>query len=104
MFHINCGVSEGPFSRVEAHICTHNMCYKILVGDHVYFCLGDRLTDERVQVAQQAMANAETSLERLEGFISKIEDFHGSMNFLEVCTERQELVSSCLSLIVMIAQ
>ena len=55
-------------------------------ADHIYFYLGDRLTDERVQVAQQAMANAETSLERLEGFISKIEDFHRSMNFLEVCT------------------
>ena len=46
--------------------------------------LGDRLTDERVQTAQKAMANAETQLQRLQGFVSKIEDFHRLMNFLEV--------------------
>lgn len=46
--------------------------------------LGDRLTDERVQTAQKAMANGETQLERLQGFVSKIEDFHRLMNFLEV--------------------
>ncbi|XP_069113384.1 LOW QUALITY PROTEIN: uncharacterized protein [Argopecten irradians] len=44
---------------------------------------GDRLTDERIQSAQQAMANADTPSERLEGFISKIEDFHRLMNFME---------------------
>ncbi|WAQ95109.1 hypothetical protein MAR_007580, partial [Mya arenaria] len=44
---------------------------------------GDRLTDERVQGAQMAMKNAETLLTRLEGFISKIEDFHRLMDFLE---------------------
>lgn len=44
---------------------------------------GDRLTDERVQSAQKAMSNAETAKERLEGFVSKIEDFHRLMNFLE---------------------
>lgn len=46
--------------------------------------LGDRLTDERMQAAQKAMANGETQLERLQGFVSKIEDFHRLMNFLEV--------------------
>lgn len=46
--------------------------------------LGDRLTDERVQSAQNAMRNADTAKEKLEGFISKIEDFHRLMNFLEV--------------------
>lgn len=44
---------------------------------------GDRLTDERVQAAQKAMANAETPLQKLQGFVSKIEDFHRLMNFLE---------------------
>ncbi|XP_071151008.1 uncharacterized protein [Mytilus edulis] len=44
---------------------------------------GDRLTDERIQCAQQAMLNEETKTSRLEGFISKIEDFHRLMNFLE---------------------
>ncbi|XP_053380076.1 uncharacterized protein LOC123537039 [Mercenaria mercenaria] len=44
---------------------------------------GDRLTDERIQLAQKAMSNADSGLERLEGFISKIEDFHRLMNFLE---------------------
>lgn len=48
------------------------------------FYLGDRLTDERVQSAQAAMSNAETPKKRLEGFISKTEDFHRLMNFLEV--------------------
>lgn len=46
--------------------------------------LGDRLTDERVQSAQSAMKNAATPKEKLEGFISKTEDFHRLMNFLEV--------------------
>lgn len=45
---------------------------------------GDRLTDERVQGAQNAMRNAPTAKEKLEGFISKTEDFHRLMNFLEV--------------------
>lgn len=44
---------------------------------------GDRLTDESVQSAQEAMKNAETPLDRLEGFISKIEDIRRMMNFLE---------------------
>lgn len=44
---------------------------------------GDRLTDERIQSAQDAMSNSATPKERLEGFISKIEDFHRLMNFLE---------------------
>lgn len=46
---------------------------------------GDRLRDERIQSSQQAMLNAESPAGRLEGFISKIEDFHTLMNFLEVC-------------------
>lgn len=46
--------------------------------------IGDRLTDERVQSAQTAMSNAYSPKEKLEGFISKIEDFHRLMNFLEV--------------------
>jgi hypothetical protein len=46
--------------------------------------IGDRLTDERIQAAQGAMSNGETQLERLQGFVSKIEDFHRLMNFLEV--------------------
>lgn len=49
-----------------------------------FIYLGDRLTDERVQGAQNAMSNARSAIERLEGFISKIEDFHRLMNFLEV--------------------
>lgn len=38
-----------------------------------------------MQAAQKAMANAETPLQKLQGFVSKIEDFHRLMNFLEVC-------------------
>lgn len=37
-----------------------------------------------VQGAQRAMENAETSKGKLQGFISKIEDWHRMMNFLEV--------------------
>ncbi|XP_061188680.1 uncharacterized protein LOC133196845 [Saccostrea echinata] len=44
---------------------------------------GDRLTDERVNGAQYAMKNGDSPTERLEGFISKIEDFHRLMNFIE---------------------
>jgi len=50
----------------------------------MFSIIGDRLTDERIQSAQNAMANGHTGVERLEGFISKIEDFHRLMNFLEV--------------------
>lgn len=54
-------------------------------GDMVepVFFGGDRLTDERVNGAQCAMKNENSPTERLEGFISKIEDFHRLMNFLE---------------------
>lgn len=54
-------------------------------GDMVepVFFGGDRLTDERVNGAQCAMKNENSPTERLEGFISKIEDFHHLMNFLE---------------------
>lgn len=47
-------------------------------GDMVepVFFGGDRLTDERVNGAQCAMKNENSPTERLEGFISKIEDFH----------------------------
>lgn len=48
------------------------------------FLGGDRLTDERVQSAQTAMSNADSLKDKLEGFISKIEDFHRLMNFLDV--------------------
>ncbi|XP_046566552.1 uncharacterized protein LOC124275109 [Haliotis rubra] len=47
------------------------------------FLGGDRLTDERVQCAQQSVGNGLTPKDRLEGFISKIEDFHRLMNLLE---------------------
>ncbi|XP_063400161.1 uncharacterized protein LOC134684783 [Mytilus trossulus] len=47
------------------------------------FLGGDRLTDERVQSAQTAISNADSPKEKLKGFISKIEDFHRLMNFLE---------------------
>ncbi|XP_056014422.1 uncharacterized protein LOC125649436 [Ostrea edulis] len=60
--------------------------YVPLQDDHIVesvFFGGDRLTDERVQCAQQSVLNGETAESRLEGFISKIEDFHRLMNFLE---------------------
>lgn len=47
---------------------------------------GDRLTDERIQAAQCSMINGEKAIDRFEGFISKIEDFHRLINFLEVIT------------------
>ena len=46
----------------------------------MYISIGDRLTDERVQSAQQAMVNAETPKDKLQGFISKVEDWHIIMN------------------------
>jgi hypothetical protein len=51
---------------------------------HYVFFKGDRLTDERIQCAQVALKDSLTSKGRLEGFISKSEDFHRLMNFLEV--------------------
>ena len=50
---------------------------------------GDRLTDERIQGAQKAMSNAGTGKQRLQGFISKIEDWHHMMNLLEVSKTKQ---------------
>ncbi|KAK3108646.1 hypothetical protein FSP39_012456 [Pinctada imbricata] len=52
------------------------------VADAVFFG-GDRLTDERVQCAQVATKDSSTSKGRLEGFISKSEDFHRLMNLME---------------------
>ncbi|XP_048251373.1 uncharacterized protein LOC125379194 [Haliotis rufescens] len=48
---------------------------------------GDRLTNERVQGAQNAMRNVPTAKEKLVGFLSKTEDFHRLMNFLEAVTK-----------------
>lgn len=42
--------------------------------------------DERIQCAQEAMLFGDTPDNRLEGFISKIEDVHRLMNVLEVST------------------
>lgn len=58
-----------PFKNEEIH-------ESVFFGD-------DRLTDERIQSSQQAMLNAGSPAKRLEGFISKIEDSHRLMNFLE---------------------
>ncbi|CAC5383775.1 unnamed protein product [Mytilus coruscus] len=52
------------------------------VIDEVFFG-EDRFTDERIQSAQQAMSNGDTPKEKLQGFISKIKDWHRMMNFLE---------------------
>ncbi|KAK3083023.1 hypothetical protein FSP39_011873 [Pinctada imbricata] len=52
------------------------------VADAVFFG-GDRLTDERDQCAQVATKDSSTSKGRLEGFISKSEDFHRLMNLME---------------------
>uniref|UniRef100_A0A8W8MGW5 DUF6589 domain-containing protein n=1 Tax=Magallana gigas TaxID=29159 RepID=A0A8W8MGW5_MAGGI len=56
------------------------------IAEEVFFG-GDRLTDERIQGAQNAMSNAGSAKESLKGFISKIEDWHRMMNFLEVQTK-----------------
>lgn len=55
---------------------------------------GDRLTDERVQCAKVAVKDSLTSKGRLEGFISKSEDFHRLMNFLEVSEIKWNLIMS----------
>ncbi|XP_061190250.1 uncharacterized protein LOC133198121 [Saccostrea echinata] len=55
---------------------------------------GDRLTDERIQGAQRTMNNAPTPREKLQGFISKIEDWHRIMNFLEVLCQIDLFTSS----------
>lgn len=64
------------FQNLNVHV--------FIVHNSFPFHKGDRLTDERVNGAQCAMKNEESPTERLEGFISKIEDFHRLMNFLEV--------------------
>jgi hypothetical protein len=66
---------------IDFHTRTHKLSNS---NYFVHLALGDRLTDERVQCAQQSVLNGETPEARLEGFISKIEDFHRLMNFLEV--------------------
>lgn len=42
------------------------------------------------------MTNNATSLEMLEGFISKIEDFHRLMNFLEVTFQSKKALYESL--------
>ena len=69
------------FEKEVNFVIVDYLCFYILL----FAFSGDRLTDERVQSAQAALSNGDTPFERLEGFISKIEDFHRLMNFLEVC-------------------
>ena len=45
---------------------------------------GDHLTVERAISAVNAVADADTPYERLQGLILKHEDFHCEMNFLQV--------------------
>ncbi|XP_056006722.1 uncharacterized protein LOC125651350 [Ostrea edulis] len=79
----DCNENKTPeLIRLLKTLSTYVPCRDGEVVEPVFFG-GDRLTDERVQAAQKAMNNAETQLQRLQGFVSKIEDFHRLMNFLE---------------------
>ena len=40
------------------------------------FIRGDQLTDERANNCKAARSDGDTEFERLEGFISKVEDWH----------------------------
>lgn len=79
----DCNENKTPeLIRLLKTLSVYVPCKDGEVVESVFFG-GDRLTDERVQAAQKAMANAETPLQKLQGFVSKIEDFHRLMNFLE---------------------
>lgn len=75
----DCNENKTPeLIRLLKTLSVYVPCKDGEVVESVFFG-GDRLTDER----QKAMANAETPLQKLQGFVSKIEDFHRLMNFLE---------------------
>ena len=40
------------------------------------FIGGDQMTDERANICKAARSDGDTKFERLEGFISKVEDWH----------------------------
>ena len=51
---------------------------------HAIHLGGDHLTVERAISAVNAVSDADTSYERLQGLVLKHEDFHCEMNFLQV--------------------
>ena len=51
---------------------------------HAIHLGGDHLTVERAISAVNAVSDADTSYERLQGLVLKYEDFHCEMNFLQV--------------------
>lgn len=48
---------------------------------------GDQLTDERAVNCKDARSDGDTSFERLEGFISKVEDWHAIRILYQVRAE-----------------
>ena len=46
----------------------------VSILEHLF--IGDQLTDERANNCEAARSDGDTEFERLEGFISKVEDWH----------------------------
>ena len=50
------------------------------------FLGGDQLTQERARNAQKGRADGDTTFERLEGVIPKVEDWHACRILYQVCS------------------
>ena len=47
---------------------------------------GDQLTVARVRGSQGALLNSDSGIERVEGFVPVIEDWHTKMCYMKVCS------------------
>ena len=68
-------------------------------SDHLVrlFSVGDLLTVEREQNAQENLQDSPSSSSRLEGLIPASADFHTYGNFMEVILYDEDLVSVAIS-------
>ena len=84
------GIIDCNESTTEGIIDIMQFQHKLLPGhdtDNILRTLsvGDLLTVERQQNAQEILSDGPTPSKRLEGLIPTLADFHAYGNFLEVC-------------------
>lgn len=60
---------------------------EVVVLERLFFG-GDQLTDERASNCKDARSDGDTKFERLEGFLSKVEDWHAIRLMYQVCVNR----------------
>lgn len=65
------------------HVCIYDVIASV-VNSNAFFVVGDYLSFERAQQVVSSQSDGLTSIDRLEGLIMGLADFHVQMNFLKL--------------------